>query len=294
MTTQTIEPKKTDPDDREVKYTPAGATEEMSLSVGFVKKFLTTPTKSGKQPSYADVVKFMMLCKARGLNPWEGDAYLTGFDNRDGTATFSLITAIQALLKRAEACQDYAGMESGIVLLKDGELIERRGTVILPDEKLIGGWAKCYRRGHVVEDYATVQLETYDTNYSRWAKDKTGMIAKVAMAAVLRRAFPTYLGGLYTNDEMEHLANSEQKPAPAIRKNEPIRLTNYIPSNQVPIANGGHTEGEWKLSAGPDLDVVRVVDDSYAKAAAAREERLAQEAKTQAEAEAKYPVEGAT
>ena len=195
-------------EDKEVRYTPAGATEEMVLSVGFVKNFLTTPTKSGKHPTYQDVVKFMMLCKARGLNPWEGDAYLTGYDNRDGTATFSLITAIQALLKRAEACPDYSGIESGIVILKDGVLIERRGTIILQGEKLIGGWAKCYRRGHVVEDYTTVQLETYDTGFSRWAKDKTGMIAKVAIAAVLRRTFPTYLGGLYTDDEISMIERS--------------------------------------------------------------------------------------
>lgn len=249
-------------EDKEVRYTPAGASEEMVLSVGFVKNFLTTPTKNGKHPSYQDVVKFMMLCKARGLNPWEGDAYLTGYDNRDGTASFSLITAIQALLKRAEASPDFAGIESGVIVIKDEEVIERRGTLLLAGETLVGGWAKCYRKGWTVDSYASVQLATYDSGYSRWAKDKAGMIAKVARAAVLRETFPTYLGGLYTEDEMGAVEVAG-KTLPQPRKNEPIRLTRT----------------ETVVPEYPEPDVFETVpsEDPYAKAAAEREARLAAE-----------------
>ncbi len=269
MSTAEIKPKT---EDKEVRYTPAGANEEMVLSVGFVKNFLTTPTKSGKQPTYQDVVKFMMLCKARGLNPWEGDAYLTGYDNRDGTATFSLITAIQALLKRAEACPDFAGVESGVIVLRDGEVVERRGTIVLEGETLVGGWAKCYRRGWSVESYASVQLSTYDTGFSRWAKDKAGMIAKVAKAAVLRESMPTYLGGMYTDDEMGAIENAA-KTLPSPRKNEPIK----IEAKQVPTYPGGDV-----FDTTPEQ---RTEEDPYAKAAAERESRLAAESKESANGE---------
>merc|ERR1711991_914366 len=61
------------------------------------------------------MMDFLMLCRARKLNPFEGDAYLVGYDSKDG-AKFSLITSHQALLKRAELCQQFDGMESGLIL----------------------------------------------------------------------------------------------------------------------------------------------------------------------------------
>ena len=47
-----------------VKYTPLGATEEMELKFEYVEKFLVEPTRSGQMPTRADIIKFMMLCKA--------------------------------------------------------------------------------------------------------------------------------------------------------------------------------------------------------------------------------------
>ena len=66
--------------EREIVFIPFGEREEITLKVGMVKSFFTTPTRAGNVPSDADVIKFMMLCKARDLNPWVGDAYLTGYD----------------------------------------------------------------------------------------------------------------------------------------------------------------------------------------------------------------------
>ena len=202
--------KKPPVEEREVKFKPMGSTEEMVLTVNYIKQFLTTPTRTGQMPTNADIIKYMMLCKARALNPWEGDAYLTGYDNSDGTATFSLITAVQALLKRAELCPEFDGLESGvIVLLEDGRDIERRGTIVKPGEMLIGGYARCLRKDRKMEFYSTVQFSTYDTGRSRWKKDPAGMIAKVAKAGVLRDAFPNHLAGLYTQDEMGKVVEGE-------------------------------------------------------------------------------------
>lgn len=194
--------------ERCIKYMPMGATSEIELNVAMVKKFLTHPTKSGQLPGDADVVKFMMLCQARGLNPWESDAYLTGYDSNDGPQ-FSLITSIQALLKRAELCPEFDGVESGIIVAKGDELIERAGTLILMGEHLIGGWARCWRKDRSRPYFQSVMFTVYNTGRSRWAKDPTGMIQKVAKAHVLREAFPNHLAGLKTHDEMERVVEGE-------------------------------------------------------------------------------------
>ncbi len=196
-----------------VKYVPMGATEEIELKFGSVKRYLSNPTKSGKMPTDGDIVKFMMLCKARALNPWEGDAFLVGYDSNDGPV-FNLITAVQSLLKRAELSDDFDGIESGIVVAKGDQIIERAGQIVVGDEKIVGGWAKVHRKDNKIPFYASVQFKVYDTGRSRWAKDPAGMIQKVAKAAALREAFPNMLSGLYTREESDtidgHVVSREQ------------------------------------------------------------------------------------
>lgn len=189
-------------DAKSVSFTPLGSEESIELTVAQVKNFLTTPTKSGKMPSNADFVKFMMLCKARKLNPWEGDAYLTGYD-MDSGPQFNLITAVQALFKRAEMCDEFDGIQAGVCVVKDGQVTEREGALISVGETLVGGWARCHRKDRRIPFYQSVSLSVYDTKYSRWKKDPAGMIQKVAKSAVLREAFPNHLGGMYIREEMD-------------------------------------------------------------------------------------------
>jgi len=192
-------------DTRSVTFTPFGESEEIELSIGAVRNFIAAKTKSGAEPSQAELVKFLMLCKARALNPWVGDAYLVGYDSRDG-ATFSLITSIQALLKRAEANADFDGLESGVIVYveadKSRELNYRDGDLVLKGEVLVGGWARCHRKNLSKPFFDALNVEVFDQNFGRWKKDKAGMIVKCAEASVLRSAFATQLGGLYIANEM--------------------------------------------------------------------------------------------
>jgi phage recombination protein Bet len=188
-------------DDRtKIEIIPFGTDEKIQLNVAIVQRIIAVPTKSGKQPDSAQCIKFMMLCKARHLNPFEGDAYLLGYDTQNGPQ-FSLITAHQVFLKRAEASQGFAGMQSGVIVEKDGALIEREGDLTLTGEKLLGGWAKVFRSNIEHPFYRRLKLETFSTGRSRWEKDPAGMIVKCAEADALRSAFPTHLGGLYVEEE---------------------------------------------------------------------------------------------
>jgi phage recombination protein Bet len=175
-------------------------TEPIEISVGMVRNILCVKSRSGREPGDSDVIKFMMLCKARSMIPFVGDAYLLGYDSDVGTQ-WNLITAIQALRKRAEANPNFDGCRCGVILLVDGRPIEREGALLLDGEILVGGWAEVLRKDRSVPERRTVKLSVYDTGKSRWRKDPGGMIVKCAEAAALRAAFPSDLAGMYLRDE---------------------------------------------------------------------------------------------
>jgi len=164
--------------ERKISYIPFGEKEAIDLTIGTVKNFIAARTRSGKTPSNQDIVKFMMLCKSRELNPWVGDAYLVGYDSSDGP-TFTLITGVQALFKRAENNGNYNGMESGVIIINaDKKLEQRAGDLVLDSEELVGGWAKCYRKDQEHPTFDSLKFSTYSTGRSRWKADPAGMIVK--------------------------------------------------------------------------------------------------------------------
>ena len=72
--------------ERPIEFIPFGATESIKLSATVVREFVAVPTKSGALPTPRDCVKFMMLCRGKRANPFEGDCYLIGYDGKDGNA----------------------------------------------------------------------------------------------------------------------------------------------------------------------------------------------------------------
>lgn len=193
-----------------ISYVPFGESESIRITFGQVRKYLCSPTKRGAWPSDADIVNYMMLCKSRALNPWVGDAFLVGYDSSDGPS-FSLITAVQALHKRAEVNPQYDGLEAGITVVnKQGELVRREGSLRLSGETIVAGWARVYRKDRAKAFYAEPEFSVFNSDRSRWKKDPGGMIRKVAVAAALREAFPTQLGGLYVAEEIRDDGSSEE------------------------------------------------------------------------------------
>jgi phage recombination protein Bet len=187
-------------DDKAMEYIPFGSQDKIRLTIEIVKATIAIPTKSGKLPQDRDIIKFMMMCSAQRLNPYAGDAYLTGYDTSDGPK-FSLITAQQALLKRAEVSEHFKGMLSGIIIKEGEEVKEVEGDFYLPGQEVIGGWAKVYHEKRAHPFYRRIRLERFNTGYAQWKVDAAGMICKCAEADALRSAFPTMLGGLYIAEE---------------------------------------------------------------------------------------------
>jgi len=145
----------------------------------------------------------MMMCRARRLNPFEGDAFLIGYDGREGPQ-FSLITAHQAFLKRAEVNEHYDGMQSGLIVKnQDGAVVEIEGDFYDETQTVLGGWAKVHLKNRTHPVYRRIRLKRFQKNFGVWLDDSAGMIVKCAEADGMRSAFPTVLGGLYLREEVE-------------------------------------------------------------------------------------------
>lgn len=188
--------------DKTIEYQAFGSAEKVKLSIAIVKNWLVAPTASGKLPTDSDIMKFMMLCKARQLNPWEGDSFLVGYDSQKGPQ-FSLITAHQAFLKRAEVHGHYDGMQSGVILQDaSGALVDLEGDFVPSGYTLLGGWCKVYRKDQTYPKIARLNVEIFDKGFAQWKSNKPGMIVKCAESDALRGAFPNTLGGLYSEAEM--------------------------------------------------------------------------------------------
>jgi len=228
-TLQRIDPEKS------VEFVPFGAPDKIRLNIRIVQTMIATPTKSGKTCSERDAMRFLMLCQAQRLNPFAGDAYLVGYDAADGPS-YSLIASHQSLLKRAETCPDFEGMESGVILM-DGEndVKEREGDFFIPDvETVVGGWARVHRSGRkpMYRRLSIAQRKPrYPTPFWEGAK-AAEQIVKCAEADALRSTFPTLLGGLYIQ--------GEDNPAAAKVVSEIVRP--IFPTREQPPAMLGPIE----------------------------------------------------
>ena len=206
-------------DDRLMEYVPFGGAAKIKLSVKIVQDMVCVPTKSGKKCDDVQAMKFMMLCRARGLNPFEGDAYLIGYEGRDGKATFSLITSHQAFLKRAEQHPEFDGMESGVIVAdQDGNIVDREGDFFFDTDFLLGGWATVYFKNRTHPMRKRVKLATFHKGFGQWNDNPAGMICKCAEADALRSSFPTLLGGLYAPEETREAVEPVQDV-------EPVQMT---------------------------------------------------------------------
>lgn len=183
-----------------VEYT-ANDGQEVVLSPSIVANYIVSGDAAADPK---DVYAFMAKCRARGLNPLAGDAYMTTYRNRDGSTSSSVIVSKDYFMRTATVRDDFDGMEAGIVVVdKSGQLTERPGTIYGPNtERLVGGWATVHVKGRAKPSYASVSMAEYDQHRSLWKTKPATMIRKVAVTQALREAYPGAFGGLYDSAEM--------------------------------------------------------------------------------------------
>lgn len=191
-----------------VEYKPAGSELSIKLSPSIVRRYLV----SGNGPvTDQEVMMFLMLCRNHGLDPFKREAYLIKY----GTASATIVIGKDTFTKRAEADPDYRGMQAGVIVEREGDLVEQVGSFTRATDKILGGWAKVWKAEREVPYYVTVSFDEYVGRKSngevnrQWNDKPATMIRKVALVQALREAFPDSLGGMYDAAEMTHVDPSE-------------------------------------------------------------------------------------
>lgn len=191
-----------------VEYESNG--EMVKISPTMIRRYLVS---GGGNVSDGEVMMFMSLCRYQHLNPFLREAYLIKYGSNDPTA---IVTGKDVFTKRANADPRYKGKKAGIIVIKkDGAVEEREGTMVLPNETIVGGWAKIFIDGKE-DEYQSVGFDEYagkkkdGTLNSQWSKRPATMIRKVALVQALREAFPDRFQGLYSAEEMATVDDIKQ------------------------------------------------------------------------------------
>ena len=208
---------------------------DVTLTLGMIKKYLVTG--SPETVTEPELMMFMSLCKYQGLNPFVKDAYLIKYGNQAAT----IVVGKGALEKRAARCEKYKGFEAGIIVRTEtGEIENRTGTFYLPEEQLVGGWAKVYVDGFDQPVEAAVALSEYigrkkdGTINGQWMSKPATMIRKVAKAQALREAFPEDMAGMYVAEETG-MSYDDLPSEPVVMPEEPAPVQAVPQPVQMPV-----------------------------------------------------------
>jgi len=206
------------------------------LSIADIKKSIC-PNATDQE-----AFNFLQLCRYMGLNPFVRDAYLIKY-GKDAEAT--MVVGKDAFTKRAEAHPQFSGMSAGVIIRNgDAEPVERKGSLSLDGEKIVGGWAHVYRNDHKIPTEITVKLEEFSTGRGPWQRMPGTMIRKVALVTALREAFPSTFSGMYDSAEMKIDLNEQMEPIEVVGGTVPLPAPKIVESNPVDTVESSIIEME--------------------------------------------------
>lgn len=228
-----------------------------------------------------EIAMFINLCKYQGLNPFLREAYLIKYDDKKPAST---VVGKDAFTRRAAQIEECKGWHAGVgVVAKSGEYLEREGTIVLPNEKLVGGWCEVLRNGWELPFKSTVNLSEYNTGKSMWAKMPATMIRKVAIVQALREAFPDKFQGMYDQSEMGTEGDLPELELPQDPGQRPITgcqlkamfelVGNYKETATLILQQYGYERSKDILSCDYD-DIMETLQKAIETVRAAEEEKF--------------------
>lgn len=206
--------------------------EKVTLTGNTVKNYLV---RGNADVSDQELVMFINLCKFQKLNPFLNEAYLIKFGNQPA----QIIVSKEAFMKRAENHPKYDGFEAGIIVERDGQLVEIEGAIKLEKDKLLGGWCKVYRSDRKREIVSKISLDEFSKSQATWKQMPLNMIRKTAIVNGLREAFPESLNALYTEEEAQTKPLEEEIVEKEIQRNANSEVIDieYTETTDTPEVN---------------------------------------------------------
>lgn len=192
-----------------------------------LRTYLKVP--DGKKDT--DLMLDLEIARQRGLNPFTGEMYYA----QDGR--LAVTKAGEGIL--ASRNQNFAPPTTGLVVLtKEGELVERKGAVKLPTDKILGAWSKVeslnyessvsfyeyYSGAYVIDENCDRVLDALGKEKRKtksdgkpmgtnvWDSKPATMIRKVALTHALRECFPQVYSGIYDDSESGFMETANQTP----------------------------------------------------------------------------------
>lgn len=188
-------------------------------------KEITTQTQGGFSLEQIDLIKkqiakgasddelkmFMAQCKRTNLDPFARQIYCIQRKkkNKDGTWESFMTTqvSIDGFRLIAERSGKYAGQIGPLWCDKDGDWKE----VWLKKHPPAAAKVGVIRADFKEPLWGVAAWDSYAQANPMWEKMPDVMLAKVAEALALRKAFPQDLSGLYTSEEMDQAGNEAPK-----------------------------------------------------------------------------------
>ena len=147
---------------------------------------------------------FVGVCNRTGLDPFSRQIYALKVGGK-----MQPLVSIDGFRVIAARSNQYEGQVGPHWCGEDGKWVD----VWLKKEPPVAARVGVLRTDFREPLFATAKFASYSTGQNLWKKMPELMIAKVAEALALRRAFPNDLSGLYTADEMGQ-AKSKRKRKP--------------------------------------------------------------------------------
>lgn len=159
-----------------------------------------------EKASGGDLALFLHQAQRSGLDPFTRQIYMIGrWDGKSGREKFTIQSSIDGLRIIAQRSGEYAGQTAPMWCDSDGIWVDAWLKPTPPAAAKIG----VYRVGFAEPLYAVARLESYMPRTKEgkpsgmWGTMPDVMLAKVAEALALRKAFPNDLSGIYSAEEME-------------------------------------------------------------------------------------------